>query len=115
MAAITVYLYLEGSATWYTPLVLAFLLSALFAGYWFRVRPNNTVWKAAYIMGFSCWIGLAYIFGQIALGTVMPGLHAFTLAIPELPRFVITLIPGFVLGGFIGYFVGKRRNYRPLG
>ena len=115
MVAITAYLYLEGSASWYTPLVLAALLAALAAGYWFRVRPNVTVWKFVYVMGFACWIEVAFVFGQVALGTIFPGFHAFILAIPDLPRFGMTLIPGYVVGAFVGYLVGKRRDYRPPG
>ena len=113
MVVITAYLYLDGSATWYTPLVLASLLAALAAGYWFRVKPNVTVWKVVYIMGFACWIEVAFVFGQVALGTAIPSFHAFLLAIPDLPRFVLTLIPGYLVGAFTGYFVGRHRDYRP--
>ena len=112
MIAITAFLYFEGWAAWYAWPILVFLVAASAGGYWFRVRPNVTVWRVAYIMGFACWIELAWVFGWVVIMAATP-LGPYVLLIPEAPRFVLQLVAGFVIGAFVGDYIGKRRNYVP--
>ena len=72
MVAITAFLYLEGWAAWYAWPVLVLLVAASMGGYWFRLRPNVTVWRLMYIMGFACWMELAWIFGWVVVMAVTP-------------------------------------------
>ena len=113
MLIITAFLYFEGWAAWYAWPVLALLVAASAAGYWFRVRPNITVWRIVYIMGFACWVELAWVFGWVVVMAVTP-LGRYVLSIPEGPRFVLLLVVGFVIGAFVGDHVGRRRNFMPL-
>lgn len=112
MIAITAFLYLEGWAAWYAWPILVLLVVASVGGYWFRVRPNVRVWRIAYVMGFACWIELAWALGWVGIMTVTP-LGPYLLAIPIGPRFVLQLVAGYVIGAFVGDYVGRRRNYLP--
>ena len=113
MVVVTAFLYFEGWAAWYTWPIFALLVAASLGGYWFRVRPNVTVWRIAYIMGFACWVELAWVFGWIVIMAVTP-LGPYILALPDGPRFVLQLVIGFVIGAFVGDYVGRRRMYLPF-
>jgi hypothetical protein len=65
-------------------------------------------------MGFACWIDLAWVFGLVGLIIAFPSLGTFLMVIPVLPRFFFELILGFIVGAFVGDYVGRRRGYGPL-
>ena len=112
MLAITALFYNEGRTGWYAWPILVIAVAASVGGYWFRVRPNVAVWRAAYIVGFARWVELAWIFGWVILMAATP-LGPYVLTIPALPRFALQLIAGYVIGAFVGDYIGRRRNYTP--
>jgi hypothetical protein len=85
----------------------AFMAFAYLLGQYLRRKPNIAVNRIAYVLLFSCWVGLAIFFGPSALfvktGIVQPSLTAV----------VAFGGGGFVIGGVIGDWVGGRRGYRP--
>ena len=113
MIGLTGLLYFEGWAAWYAWPILALLVLASVGGYWFRVRPNVKVWRIAYIMGFACWIELAWVFGWVIIMAVTP-LGPYILEIPDGPRFVLQLVVGFAIGALVGDYIGRRRDYLPF-
>ena len=104
--AISVALYSSGSPPSVFA-VAALLVFAYLLGQYFRKKPSITFWRAAYILLFSCWIGLAIFFALSALlvrtGIVQPSVTAV----------VVFAGGGLAIGGAIGDWVGRRRGYRP--
>jgi hypothetical protein len=79
--------------------------------YYFRSVATKKMWRAVFILLGSCGIGFWFILLPltvllnvfIPLGSLLPwwlGMHLLT-------------VPPLVLGGFIGNWIGKRRDYRP--
>ena len=80
--------------------------TGLALGYYFRVRPNITANRVAYIGLFACWEGLALFFG-LSILLVNTGILQRTLEV-ELSIIAASL----VIGGATGDWVGRRRGYR---
>lgn len=112
IVAVTALVYVFGRPDAYTPFLVLGLGLVSFAAFYFRANPNVTFWKVVYIMGFSCWVELAWIAAQVALIAETP-VGAYILAIPVWPRLAFSFLPGYVGGAFLGYWIGKRRGYAP--
>ena len=81
--------------------------------YYIRVHPSKKINKTIYILfgitpiGFGLWIGYAVMCGLTNFGHFLNNLR------PYGPWINLTLqIILFIIGGFIGNFFGKKRDYR---
>lgn len=103
---VSVALYMTGSPPWVFA-IAALLVFAYLLGQRFRRSPRVAVWRVAYILLFSCWVGLAIFFLLSAI-FVKTGIVQ-----PSVTVVVVFAGVGFVTGGAIGDWVGRRRGYRP--
>jgi len=76
--------------------------------YYIRIRPSVKVNRAIYILfgitpiGFGLWILLA-----------ISGIGRFlTTHLGPLPSFIVAFTIPYIIGAFIGDWIGRRRNYR---
>ena len=85
------------------------LFIALGVGYYIRIKPNKNVNKAIYILlgvtpiGF----GLCLLYGLTGMSRFLISLGSGWIYL-NMAIFIILL----VIGGFIGNWIGKKRNYR---
>ena len=74
--------------------------------YYIRVRPSIKVNRVIYVVCGACWTFLAVLFGGAliiwATGLPPPNAHFGP---------IIFLIAPWIIGAFIGDWIGKRRNY----
>ena len=80
--------------------------------YYIRIRPSMKVNRALYIVLGASGTELLILFGG-AFIILATGLPPPTHYLGPWPTFILLFIVPWVVGGFIGYLVGKRRNYRP--
>ena len=107
IAALAVVLYALGAPAYiFLPTLAAVIGLAL--GERFRSKPNVNVARVMYIALFAAWVGLAVFFGLAAV-VAKAGLLD---AVPFPLNFGLVAVPGLVLGGVIGDWVGRRRDYR---
>ena len=84
---------------------LAFLCTGI--AYYIRVKPSRRVNKGAYIplgispIGFTLWIVYVLTIGRQA-----------TNYLGVWPSLILGFTVPYVIGAFIGDWIGKRRNYR---
>jgi len=104
IVAATVVLYWLGFST-YVFLGDAILITGIALGEHYRRRPNIAVNRAAYIVLFACWVGLAVFFLLSVLFVKSGMLHPSALGVATFA------IIGLVVGGAIGDWVGRRRGY----
>lgn len=104
IVAATAVLYWLGFST-YVFLGDAILVTGIALGEHYRRRPSIAANRAAYIMLFACWIGLAVFFLLSALFVRSGMLQPSALGV------VTFAIIGLVVGGAIGDRVGRRRGY----
>jgi len=104
IVAATVVLYWLGFSA-YVFLGDAILITGTALGEYYRRRSNIAVNRAAYIMMFACWVGLAVFFLLSALFVRSGALKPSALGV------VTFAIIGLVVGGVIGDLVGRRRGY----
>jgi hypothetical protein len=104
IVAATVVLYWLGfSAAVF--LAAAVGITGIALGEYYRRRPNIKVNRAAYIMLFACWVGLA-IFFLLSILLISTGRLR-----PSLLEEVAFEVTGLVIGGATGDWVGRRRGY----
>ena len=76
--------------------------------YYIRVRPSIKVNRVIYIMSGASWTVLAVFFGGAfiirATGLSSPITHVSTF-------FLFIIIAPLIIGGIIGDWIGKKRNY----
>jgi hypothetical protein len=86
-------------------LVAAAGITGLALGEHYRRRPNITANRVAYIMLFACWVGLA-VFFLLSVLFIKSGMLQ-----PSVLGVVTFAFTGLVVGGGIGDWVGRRRDY----
>ena len=85
-----------------TGVALTFL--CLGVAYYVRVKPSRRVNRGIYILlgispiGFALWIAYVLTVGRYVTDWVWPSLIGYTVP--------------YIIGAFIGDWIGKRRNYR---
>jgi low temperature requirement protein LtrA len=81
-------------------------IAGLALGEHFRSKPNIRANRVAYIILFACWVGLVVFFVLSAIFIESGMLQSSVLGV------VTFALTGLVVGGVIGDWVGKRRNYK---
>jgi hypothetical protein len=88
-------------------------LLALLVAYYIRIKPSKNVNKVVYIafgtfsIGFGLLILYALLCGITNLGTFLMNFK------PAGPWIHLSIIIGlYIIGGFIGYGIGKKRDYK---
>jgi len=76
------------------------------------IQLMNKIALIALIGGFGCMAWAITFFGA-AFIIWATGLPPPTDYLGPWPTFILLFIVPWVVGGYIGYLVGKRRNYRP--
>jgi hypothetical protein len=93
------------------------VLFSISLGYYIRVKPNVKINRAMYIvlgvvvLGFILWISLMVSLNVTGLRVLLER-WLFERDIPTGILPFITLILCYVAGGYIGDWIGKRRDYR---
>jgi len=86
-------------------LVLAFIFIGF--AYYLRVRPSLTVNRALYIL-----LGITPLGFSLMMFYVVSGIGSFIAAhLGPVPNLIIGFIVPYIIGAFIGDWIGKRRNY----
>jgi len=80
--------------------------------YYIRIRPSMKVNRALYIVLGASGTELLILFGG-AFIIWATGLPPPTDYLGPWPTLILLFIVPLIVGGYIGYLVGKRRNYRP--
>ncbi|MEM4733073.1 MAG: hypothetical protein QXD70_00915 [Candidatus Bathyarchaeia archaeon] len=94
----------------------ALILLSLSLGYYIRVRPSVKINRAMYIglgivvIGFVLWISLMVFLNATGLRVLLER-WLFKRDIPTGILPFLTLILCYIAGGYIGDWIGKRRNY----
>jgi len=99
-------------------ILVVFLAIPLTYGVWYikiRYQTTKTIQlmnRIAFIGtgGFVAWV-ITFFGGAFII--LAAGLPPPTDYLGQWPTFILLFIVPWVVGGFIGYLVGKRRNYRP--
>jgi len=71
----------------------------------YRRTPNITANRAAYIMLFACWVGIA-VFLLLSVIFINTGILQ-----PSVLGVVTFAVTGLVVGGALGDWVGRQRGY----
>jgi len=85
---------------------LTFLMMGI--AYYIRVRPSMKVNRAIYILfgitpiGFGLWI----LYALTGIGRLL------TTHLGSWPSFIVAFTVPYIIGAFIGDWIGRRRNYR---
>ena len=81
---------------------------ALGIAYYIRVKPSMRVNKAVYtLLGFPIGFGLYLLYGLTGMSRLLISLGSWWIWLN-----IIILIILLVIGGFIGNWIGKKRDYR---
>ena len=75
-------------------------------------KPIQLINKIAFIGGFG-WIAWCITFFGGAFIILATGVPPPTDYLGQTPTFILMFIVPWPVGGYIGYRVGKRRNFRP--
>jgi hypothetical protein len=85
----------------------AIALAVVFLGftYYFRVRPSIKMNRAMYVLLGSSPIGLVviFVFAFIGLPNLMIGIW---------PSLIINVAAPYIIGAFVGDWIGGKRNYQ---
>ncbi len=111
VAMLIVYIILVGSGIGVPSQILAYVIITpplIASAYYIRTVRSRRIWRGIYIGVGSCFIGLWFIMLPLALlfGPLI-------LVLPFWLRLPFLMIVSMVPGGFIGDWLGKRRDYRP--
>jgi hypothetical protein len=90
---------------------LALTFLGIGIGYYIRVRPSMKVNRALYIAlgALGTWFIVFFGGAFIILTTGLPPPFAY---LGPLGGFIIFFIAPYIIGAFIGDWIGRRRNYR---
>jgi hypothetical protein len=75
-------------------------------------KKMQLIMRIAFPVGFG-WIAWCIIFFGGAFIVWATGLPPPTDYLGQTPTFILIFIVPWIVGGYIGYRIGKRRNYRP--
>lgn len=88
---------------------LTFLFMGI--GYYIRIKPSMKVNRAIYVTLGACGIWVIVFFGG-GLLLLSTGWLPLTTYLGPWVTFIIFFIFPYIIGAFIGDWIGRRRNYR---